>query len=90
LDLSLDQLILYSNGVFITVYILTMMAGFKLLRGGQRAMAGVSIALCSLILVNIGVELIYALFVIVAAWWVEGQKKSAAHQMDGQEASHEL
>lgn len=78
LDFSLDQMILYSNGVFITVYLLTMLAGMRLLQGSARLLAGLSFIFCLLIQFNIGMELSYALSVVALAWLFEGYKPIAS------------
>ena len=50
LQLSVDDLIRYANGNFIVVYLLSMAAGVVLLRGVWRWVAGLSCALCGLVL----------------------------------------
>lgn len=61
LQLSVDDLIRYANGNFILVYLLSMAAGWVLLRGVWRWLAGVSTLLCALVLLALGVEALYAL-----------------------------
>jgi amino acid efflux transporter len=73
LQLSVDDLIRYANGNFIVVYLLSMAAGWVLLRGLWRWVAGASTLLCCLVLVALGMEALYALgllgLLIVAGYW---------------------
>lgn len=61
LSLSLDQLIRYANGNFVVIYLLSMAAGWVLLRGIWRWLAGFSTLLCALVLAILGVDAWYAL-----------------------------
>ncbi len=61
LSLSLDQLIRYANGNFVVIYLLSMAAGWMLLRGIWRWLAGFSTLLCALVLAMLGVDAWYAL-----------------------------
>lgn len=75
LQLSVDDLIRYANGNFILVYLLSMAAGWVLLRGVWRWLAGFSTLLCALVLLALGVEALYALGLLVVlsvlGWWHE-------------------
>ncbi|MFM4701916.1 L-methionine/branched-chain amino acid transporter [Aeromonas bivalvium] len=59
--LPLDTLIRYANGNFVLVYLLCMAAGWRLLTGGGKWLAGVSTLLCLGIMVALAAEGIYAL-----------------------------
>ncbi|SDH97279.1 amino acid efflux transporter [Pseudomonas flavescens] len=61
LSLSLDQLIRYANGNFIVIYLLSMAAGWVLLEGLWRWLAGISALLCLGILLMLGVDALYAI-----------------------------
>ncbi|MGL4317160.1 MAG: L-methionine/branched-chain amino acid transporter [Pseudomonas sp.] len=61
MQLSVDDLIRYANGNFVVVYLLSMAAGWVLLRGVWRWLAGFSALLCSLVLAMLGGEALYAL-----------------------------
>ena len=61
LSLSLDQLIRYANGNFIVIYLLSMAAGWLLLRGLWRWLAGLSTLLCAGILLMLGIDAFYAI-----------------------------
>lgn len=65
LQLPLDQLIRYANGNFILVYLLCMAAGWRLLPGMGRWLAGLSVILCLLVLVALASEALYALLLAV-------------------------
>ena len=60
-SLSIDQLIRYANGNFILIYLLSMAAGWILLKGVWRWLAGFSTLLCACVLVFLGQDAIYAL-----------------------------
>ena len=60
-NLSVDDLIRYANGNFVVIYLLSMAAGWVLLRGIWRWLAGFSALLCTLVLAMLGVDAGYAL-----------------------------
>lgn len=61
LSLSLDQLIRYANGNFIIIYLLSMAAGWILLKGLWRWLAGLSTLLCAAVLLMLGIDALYAI-----------------------------
>ncbi|CAH0188584.1 L-methionine/branched-chain amino acid exporter YjeH [Pseudomonas sp. Bi70] len=61
LALPLDQLIRYANGNFIVIYLLSMAAGWLLLRGLWRWLAGLSTLLCLGLLLTLGLDALYAI-----------------------------
>ncbi|MBD9655143.1 MULTISPECIES: L-methionine/branched-chain amino acid transporter [unclassified Pseudomonas] len=61
LALPLDQLIRYANGNFIVIYLLSMAAGWLLLRGLWRWLAGLSTMLCLGLLLTLGLDALYAI-----------------------------
>lgn len=61
MQLSVDDLIRYANGNFVVVYLLSMAAGWVLLHGIWRWLAGFSTLLCALVLLALGREALYAL-----------------------------
>ncbi|WP_339486185.1 L-methionine/branched-chain amino acid transporter [Pseudomonas sp. EL_65y_Pfl2_R95] len=61
LSVSIDQLIRYANGNFILIYLLSMAAGWLLLKGIWRWVAGLSSLLCAILLVFLGSDATYAL-----------------------------
>lgn len=84
LQLSVDDLIRYANGNFIVVYLLSMAAGVVLLHGAWRWVAGLSCALCALVLLALGVDALYALALFggfaVLDRWRERQRTAASLQ----------
>jgi amino acid efflux transporter len=56
-----DDLIRYANGNFVVVYLLSMAAGWVLLKGIWRWLAGFSALLCGLVLIMLGSDAWYAL-----------------------------
>ncbi|MNT62785.1 Inner membrane protein YjeH [compost metagenome] len=61
LRLPLDELIRYANGNFVLVYLLCMAAGWRLLGGVGKGLAGLSVLLCLAVLVALASEVLYAL-----------------------------
>lgn len=68
LDINLDALIVYANGIFIMIYLLCMLAGCRLLQGRYRVLAIVGSGLCLLLLTMVGWKSLYALVVMAALW----------------------
>ncbi|MGL5504075.1 MAG: L-methionine/branched-chain amino acid transporter, partial [Aeromonas veronii] len=60
LRLPLDELIRYANGNFVLVYLLCMAAGWRLLGGVGKGLAGISVLLCALVLVALATQVLYA------------------------------
>ncbi|WP_277373986.1 L-methionine/branched-chain amino acid transporter [Pseudomonas sp. AA-38] len=60
LQLSVDDLIRYANGNFVLIYLLSMAAGWVLLRGIWRLLAGLSALLCAAVLAMLGSDALYA------------------------------
>ncbi len=78
LKLPLDTLLVYANGIFVLIYLLCMLAGWRILQGRSRLMAIVGSALCLLLLVIIGWKSLYALAMLVLIWLVLPRKTQAA------------
>lgn len=68
LDINLDALIVYANGIFIMIYLLCMLAGCRLLRGRYRLLAVVGSILCLLLLAMVGWKSLYALVMLAGLW----------------------
>ncbi|PAU61209.1 L-methionine/branched-chain amino acid transporter [Pseudomonas indica] len=60
-DLSVDDLIRYANGNFVIIYLFSMAAGWVLLRGFWRWLAGFATLLCALVLAMLGADAGYVL-----------------------------
>lgn len=66
LQLSVDDLIRYANGNFVLIYLLSMAAGWVLLRGVWRLLAGLSTLLCAAVLAMLGSDALYAVALLGA------------------------
>ncbi|WP_322982152.1 L-methionine/branched-chain amino acid transporter [Pseudomonas sp. C11] len=66
LHLSVDDLIRYANGNFVVIYLLSMAAGWVLLRGVWRLLAGLSTLLCAAVLAMLGNDALYAVTLLGA------------------------
>jgi amino acid efflux transporter len=71
MDVSLDLLIVYANGIFIAVYLLCMLSGCRLLKGKGRVMAALGSFLSLLMLIMIGWKCLYAVGVFIALWLLQ-------------------
>lgn len=68
LDINLDALIIYANGIFIMIYLLCMLAGCRLLKGRCKALAVVGGMLCLLLLAMVGWKSAYAIVMLAGLW----------------------
>ncbi|HED6265091.1 L-methionine/branched-chain amino acid transporter [Enterobacter bugandensis] len=68
LDINLDALIIYANGIFIMIYLLCMLSGCHLLRGRYKALAVVGGVLCLLLLAMVGWKSVYAIVMLAGLW----------------------
>lgn len=66
--INLDTLIVYANGIFIMIYLLCMVAGFRLLKGKNRLLALLGTVLCLGLLLMVGWKSLYALVVLAVLW----------------------
>ncbi|BES83692.1 L-methionine/branched-chain amino acid transporter [Pectobacterium araliae] len=68
LRLPLDILIVYANGIFVLIYLLCMLAGWRLLKGRAKVMAAIGSLLCCALLLMIGWKSLYALIMLAVLW----------------------
>lgn len=68
LDINLDALIVYANGIFIIIYLLCMLAGCRLLKGRFKALAAVGCVLCLLLLAMVEWKSVYAIIMLAGLW----------------------
>jgi amino acid efflux transporter len=68
LDINLDALIVYANGIFIIIYLLCMIAGCRLLKGRFKALAVTGGVLCLLLLAMVGWKSLYAVIMLAGLW----------------------
>ena len=73
-NLDLEFFLKLANGVFVLVYLLAMLAAYKLLKGYQNALAVIALILCTGVFICLGWSMLYAL-VIFAALAVPWQKE---------------
>jgi len=64
LNLSVDDLIRYANGNFVLIYLFSMAAGWVLLSGIWRLLAGLSAVLCCAVLMMLGSDALYAVVLL--------------------------
>ena len=76
LEINLDALIIYANGIFIMIYLLCMLAGCKLLQGRYRLLAVVGGLLCVLLLAMVGWKSLYALIMLAGLWLLLPKRKT--------------
>lgn len=84
--LSISALIRYANGNFVLVYLLSMAAGWKLLHGPWRWLAGISTLLCLLTLSVLGQDMGYglgmlALFLVLSRLLARQQRPRPAKSL---------
>ncbi|MGY2574613.1 L-methionine/branched-chain amino acid transporter [Vibrio sp. C8] len=77
-NLDLEFFLKLANGVFVLVYLLAMLAAYKLLKGYQKALSVVALILCTGVFICLGWSMLYAL-VIFAALAVPWQKELKTH-----------
>ena len=80
--LSLDELIVYANGIFVFIYLLCMLSGCRLLKGRSRVMAFIGSGLCLILLVMIGWKTLYAVAMFAVLWLVLPRRKDKVVQAD--------
>ncbi|MCS2169508.1 L-methionine/branched-chain amino acid transporter [Scandinavium sp. TWS1a] len=68
LNINLEGLIIYANGIFIMIYLLCMLAGCRLLKGRFRVLAMFGGVLCLLLLAIVGLKSLYAIIMLAALW----------------------
>ncbi|MDW6019503.1 L-methionine/branched-chain amino acid transporter [Vibrio plantisponsor] len=73
-NLDLEFFLKLANGVFVLVYLLAMLAAYKLLKGYQKALAVIALILCTGVFICLGWSMLYAL-VIFAALAMPWQKE---------------
>jgi len=60
LNLQIDNLIAYANGLFILIYLAAGIAGVKLLKGKGKWIAGLASLTCATLFIALGKEMIFA------------------------------
>ena len=61
---ELEQLIFWVNGVFVLIYLMSMLSAYRLLNGKYRKTIHISTAFCLALIIGLGSLMIYALAII--------------------------
>ncbi|RXJ72816.1 L-methionine/branched-chain amino acid transporter [Veronia nyctiphanis] len=72
--LDLEFFLKLANGVFVLLYLMAMLAAYKLLSGSAKWLAAVSLALCLFVFICLGWSMIYALSVFGLLIWQSSKK----------------
>ena len=64
--ISMEHLMCFANGSYVVIYLLSMLAGVKLLTGFKRGVAVIAVALCLIIMAALGSEAVYVLLMTLA------------------------
>ncbi|WGV98409.1 L-methionine/branched-chain amino acid transporter [Vibrio sp. YMD68] len=69
--LNLEFFLKLANGIFVLVYLLAMLAAYKLLNGVKKGLALVSLILCTLVFICLGWSMLYAVtvFTLLSLPW---------------------
>lgn len=82
--LDLEFFLKLANGIFVLVYLLAMLAAYKLLAGPSRWLAGFSLLLCVIVFICLSWSMLYALsvFALLSLPWSNwlGKKSNRAEQ----------
>ncbi|MDN2664556.1 L-methionine/branched-chain amino acid transporter [Psychromonas sp. 14N.309.X.WAT.B.A12] len=66
MQLAVDNLIAYANGLFILIYLAAGIAGVKLLTGKARYLAMIASVTCLILFIALGKEMLFALCLVAA------------------------
>src|SRR5699024_5610386 len=75
LEVNLDALIIYANGIVIVSYLLCCLVGGRVLQGLYRVLAVVGGLLCVLLLAVVGWKGLYALIMLAGLWLLLPKRK---------------
>lgn len=69
--LDLEFFLKLANGIFVLIYLLAMLAAYRLLSGAAKRLAGFSLALCSVVFLCLGWSMLYAvsIFALLLCPW---------------------
>lgn len=78
--LDLEFFLKLANGIFVLVYLLAMLSAYKLLEGFAKALAAVSLLLCTAVFVCLGWSMLYALgvFILLSIPWQKWRRNKCA------------
>ncbi len=75
--LDLEFFLKLANSIFVLVYLLAMLAAYKLLHGRGKALAAISLVLCTGVFICLGWSMLYALgiFALLSLPWKQWRQK---------------
>lgn len=81
--LDLEFFLKLANGIFVLVYLLAMLAAYKLLTGLSRYLAAVSLILCSAVFVCLGWSMLYAvtIFALLSVPWRKSRTANGSNNI---------
>ena len=82
--LDLEFFLKLANGIFVLVYLLAMLAAYKLLKGWGKVLAGFSLVLCTAVFICLGWSMLYAvtIFAVLSLPWKQWRKKNTRRVTD--------
>lgn len=85
-EFDLEELIAWCNGVFVIMYLGSMLAAFKLLSSKHHIMAGLSCIFCLIMILGLGWQMLYAGILVSICtpllWWQEKSKHQRLVKQD--------
>ncbi|MEF1290432.1 L-methionine/branched-chain amino acid transporter [Vibrio sp. M260118] len=81
--LDLEFFLKLANGIFVLVYLLAMLAAYKLLTGFGRYLATISLVLCSVVFICLGWSMLYAVsvFALLSLPWKKWRTASSSNRV---------
>lgn len=83
-DRDLEELIAWCNGVFVIMYLGSMLSAFKLLDKRHRYMVCLSCLFCLIMIWGLGWQMLYALVLVIICapllWWQASRKLTDSNQ----------
>lgn len=80
---DLEQLIAWSNGVFVIIYAMSMLAAWRLLGASSRIWIVLGLVFCGVLAVSIGDRMAYAaallMLILPLLWWQKGHLQRKAN-----------
>ncbi|MGR5237088.1 L-methionine/branched-chain amino acid transporter [Vibrio alfacsensis] len=82
--LDLEFFLKLANSIFVLVYLLAMLAAYKLLQGTSKMLAGISLILCTGVFICLGWSMLYAItiFAVLSLPWKLWRKKSQSRLIE--------
>ncbi len=74
--LDLEMFLRLANGIFVIIYLLSMLAALQILSGSYKVMAGIASLLCLAVFAFLGWAMLYALVLLVVFWWCLPERRA--------------